>query len=1528
MAEFTPYGDPFDRINKLLGSLDADAAALEAESRNLGSTVDEVEKARARLAKQAESQIGRTPPDAYSTASTRRTPGQPPIIPPDRRLPPGQPPPRQLPPGPPPGSRIGLPEGTYPKRSLLERNPLHPDEIAASQRAIRESKDASEAYAKSAGRAASAERDWSAATRDSLSAQGTATRNLRAYGALTTEFFASAQRGTVTLRELGYQTTATIQKFGGWIGAGAAVYAALGAVSLIGKGAIDSSSGVSELDRVVDNIDPSETTKRFRELSKEFNLPISDVADASYQMGKVFHDQNAALDSSRSILYAVKVGELDVATASRYLTSIVNGFNLTAEQQAQVFDQVNEAQNRYSISISNVLAGTAKAAGSFRAAGGDVTHLIALITALSKASGQTGDVIGTAIQRSPHFIALQKNQDALRSFGLDPEQGITELYASAIKAAKGQSGDKQRQIAEALFGPQYGARVGIFLLQQGKLFKKVLADVQPEKAKGSAQRELNSVLDQTDERLKAIVTSLEILGANLESAGAFDVLKVALGSLQAMLDVTNNLLEVFNALPKPLRQVITLAAQAGLALKAARFVNVGQSLGGQGTALGSFFTAPNQQAKLYRDTLARQDEELAVRREAASNGAVRASLRAQALDAQLVAAKGAEAEALRKYGSGSAEVLAATDTTAATAARVNAAERAFLDASLERDIILKEQQLIAEQQALMTRRTTNAQARAVANAYGVRIPGAAGSPNLDEAEKIRAEAAAKAAAGGTVILPSGTAIPSSAVTGADADALKKASLEKRSLADNLRRVSAEGGRLGLAGGALVLAGRSASTKLSKARSSIGKINLASIGRGMTGLATSLGAMLGPLDALILAAIFLPELADQFFSRAEEMSNNLSNLQGHQAKSPEDLENQINSLIREAEGNYNTIEKLSGVGDQLAEAATETAEVLDKYRTGAELALIKGEFVSAPGALFQGDIEGAVKDYIDRFERGDFTRKQFNKAMANLYKTIASSFGGKEEQKIEAAARTAVINAQNVDSRYQDFASLAGKDLEKQINAYSEVVSSGFGTDRDIDALIERSLPQIAEGLKARDPGKRAFAAKGLDALVKGLQGAAQRELDTALLFAKGQKERNKAYDDYLKSIDPKQVTGIFDNQRQQLSRQLSTTNRNIANLKQNGQDAGPEEERAKRIRKSINALGDAQREVVKQLNKVAKEEVRDQRFEENTQLFEARTDLRVAELPEGLESARYQLKRIRIQVARAIKHYGRESQQVLELLTREQGILADIAQQQIDLIQAQGEYQVSLIDADVDPIGASRARLVAAERVLAATKSNPRASRVDILQAMADVNEARQDLANEIRSQAEEVKEASFELARARAGEDEVRIAGINVREAKYKLKQARTPADRIQAEAELINARREKQKAAAQSQIEDIEFQADIGKLSTEQQIRAYEGLLKTLDLTKNMKRDLRRKIYDLKHDAEGDDFDLNVGDIKLPSIYEIKRAIAGGVQGGPQRTEVNTTNQITVNANGADANEVVNKLSKTLDGTTTSSLRSAGLI
>ncbi len=272
-------------------------------------------------------------------------------------------------------------------------------------------------------------------------------------------------------------------------------------------------------------------------------------------MGKIFHDQNDALEASKAVLYSVKVGELDAATASRYLIAIINGFHLPASQMVTVFDQLNGAQNKFGITISDVEAGLAKASGSFNAATTkgsplDKYHeLLALITTAQKATGQTGQVVGTAIQRAPNFLNQAKNQNTLKKFGIDAGGDLNQVIEEAFKTAQGLSGHKIGELASAIFGPQYGARIGTPLLQQYDLYKKVFEGTSRDKTKNSGQRELNTLLHSFNEELLKVLTNLESIGSGLGEAGFLDLFGVSLKTLNLLLGGVGDLLDLFNSLP-------------------------------------------------------------------------------------------------------------------------------------------------------------------------------------------------------------------------------------------------------------------------------------------------------------------------------------------------------------------------------------------------------------------------------------------------------------------------------------------------------------------------------------------------------------------------------------------------------------------------------------------------------------------------------------------------------------------------------------------------------------------------------------------------------------------------------------------------------------------------------------------------------------------------------------------------------------------------------------------------------------------
>jgi hypothetical protein len=99
---------------------------------------------------------------------------------------------------------------------------------------------------------------------------------------------------------------------------------------------------------------------------------------------------------------------------------------------------------------------------------------------------------------------------------------------------------------------------------------------------------------------------------------------------------------------------------------------------------------------------------------------------------------------------------------------------------------------------------------------------------------------------------------------------------------------------------------------------------------------------------------------------------------------------------------------------------------------------------------------------------------------------------------------------------------------------------------------------------------------------------------------------------------------------------------------------------------------------------------------------------------------------------------------------------------------------------------------------------------------------------------------------------------------------------------------------------------------------------------LTRDQRRDLKRRIYSLNQqtDSEAGGFELAVGNIKLPTVYEIKRAIGGGYGGGGNVNVNNAPNINVYAANPAAAQAVGQAIDNSLGTATQAAMKNAGMI
>lgn len=1282
---------------------------------------------------------------------------------------------------------VSAPGSDYERARAAYQARLNAERAVAAQTAARAS-IVEEALQQDFARTAAAARQAAAATGSfseqlafSTRASGMASNELRIRGALTSEFITAAARGETTFHELGYQVGATIGKFAGWTGAAAAVYGVLGAVTALTQGAYRAEAGVGLLSRVTTNQLPGGADalkQQFIDLSKHYNLPIADVVQSTYGAAKVFGgDLPRALEATRVALLATKVGELSAADSIRYLGAIYRGFRLDASQLPLVFDQINQAQNRLGGNTPDLVSGVAKAAGSFRLAGGDARQLISILTTITRVSGVTADVAGTAVSRSASRVLTPQGAAALRAAGLQPlssTRSYWDLLADAMKQAHEAErvGDTARvnQIARALV-PQGGQFARIFnpLLSAPGELAKAYRTTDPKTAQGSGERELAAAKQAIDQQVSALVVNLGAIGAELARSGALAPLGGLLIALNKALSLTSQLLGDFRDLAGPLAPVLATVTEIAVALKLMRRFDLGASLpaGRDGSAYG-----------LLREQVRRSpaDREFYGARQGVRDEAD--AIQAELVQRRRVVTKelfAEEAALARQQAAAAAQAAAQEATTLSVEERgaINA-ELTKATAALAAATIRKEEAQLAAADLIPLLDHTNAQLAA----FGGRAPfsGAGGraeglaraqalgvplfNPTLNRPTTGVPEGFQQGASG--LIAPVGVAEEQAAQGRAAATVarLQAASAAGAAEANALARVK------GAASAAVLTAGSAAVA-------------------GAKGIQTILQAEVGALTSILAIPFATYEIFNLISEAHKHAAKQLSTVAGaSQSGDPEAMHRAAAKARAQHPGIGNQfIMQFEDIADPLGFLPRPNADIdAEKLRQANALDL-------AAGALANAQRHGKL-----------LTLAQIQSQLARDISTA-----------VDDAAKVAAI----------------AKARQKIIDGFA---------------------------MRERGPGARG-AAKAYDALL------AQQQANPDTLDSAAQDKLKKDFDAAQalhQAHVQATVAGIAD-PITALKVQISAT-------------------RAQ----TVALAGFYGTESVQYLQALAQGRQEQQQLEQaQNALIAAKVAVTVASSADPAVQLRAQIDANNRLVVRLAKKYGTQNVEYQQALANGLQFQQQQASQQLQDFQAQQGLQASALSIGATQQQTLTTAVTQAEQFAAKVQSEGRKVAPDtLLAAQTAINNARAALASFLRQQAQELLAAQQTFAASRT-DDPIKLARIALRFDTKKVAGAQTPAEQLNARAQVNTDRRGLDTAIVDERLADAEYLHHIGRLTDEALIGKLRDILHLGKISRDKRRQLLSEIYDLQHQTSASALELNVGNIRLPTVYEIRRAVAAGREG-----------------------------------------------
>ena len=143
----------------------------------------------------------------------------------------------------------------------------------------------------------------------------------------------------------------------------------------------------------------TEATMRFaKEMNKLTGASFVDSITAVKESVRAGFNFQDSLKITEAALLGVNIAELTASDASKYLTSTIMQFGLTSNDAIDILNQWNELSQRIGANTGQIAEGVVRSAQAWKLAGGSLSQLSAVVTALSKVTGQSGEKIGTMLK--------------------------------------------------------------------------------------------------------------------------------------------------------------------------------------------------------------------------------------------------------------------------------------------------------------------------------------------------------------------------------------------------------------------------------------------------------------------------------------------------------------------------------------------------------------------------------------------------------------------------------------------------------------------------------------------------------------------------------------------------------------------------------------------------------------------------------------------------------------------------------------------------------------------------------------------------------------------------------------------------------------------------------------------------------------------------------------------------------------------------------------------------------------------------
>ena len=236
---------------------------------------------------------------------------------------------------------------------------------------------------------------------------------------------------------------------------------------------VNTEKRVVEISRVVnETIADGEMADKLYNIAQQYGQTFDNVSEIALNFARAGMSWNDTIEATKAAVLALNVAELDATQASDGMIAIMTQFGIEASQLTDVVDMLNITADNAAVTTEKLLTALQRTGSSAKNANLELDQTVSIITALSEATGRSGENLGTAVNS---LIQFSQKSSALDTFAKlsDNMAKIVENYrmgqGNILDIWKGLSEEiKSRQNAESVLGSLLSSDEGKELNEQLK----------------------------------------------------------------------------------------------------------------------------------------------------------------------------------------------------------------------------------------------------------------------------------------------------------------------------------------------------------------------------------------------------------------------------------------------------------------------------------------------------------------------------------------------------------------------------------------------------------------------------------------------------------------------------------------------------------------------------------------------------------------------------------------------------------------------------------------------------------------------------------------------------------------------------------------------------------------------------------------------------------------------------------------------------------------------------------------------------